>query len=264
MSEIEEVLEDEEPQICVPKLHDCKNGRWYEFEEKWKPSVTTFLNVISKGIGFNIWLGNSVSYELAMEYADERADLGSRIHTDIVHLVSGLPVELIKREEEEIKRLYEFIQFWHQKKPVPLHIEIPLWHPDIPFAGTADMIAEIDGEIWLLDWKTGKIYDSHTYQLSAYKYLAEKVLQITIDKMAVVRLSEYRGDEIPTIEDKAKYQFKELEPIDYRIIENIYELWVMKNSSPKPKLIKKYPSTVILVEPVEDEDDNDKQETINI
>ena len=44
------------------------------------------------------------------------------------------------------------------------------------YAGTFDLLAEIDGEVWLLDWKTGKgVYEEVGLQLAALHY-AEKVL----------------------------------------------------------------------------------------
>ena len=262
MSEIKEQLEifleyEKQPKY-VPIRHECKNGRWYECQGQWKPSVTTFLNVLYKGIGFDIWLGNAVSYKDAMDYANERADLGSRIHTDIACLVRGYDIEIKERAEEEIKRLYEFIQFYKQKEPEIIQVEVPLWHPDIPFAGTADMIAGIDNEVYLLDWKTGELYDSHVYQISAYKYLIEKCLDIIIDKMALVKLGEYRGNEIPKIDDKPKYHFKEIEPVEYRILENIFELWALQNKNPEPILEAEYPASIRLIEIQEEENANDQ------
>ena len=46
------------------------------------------------------------------------------------------------------------------------------------YGGTLDLIAELDGEVWLLDWKTGKsvaspageVYRDHRLQLAAYEH----------------------------------------------------------------------------------------------
>ena len=38
----------------------------------------------------------------------------------------------------------------------PLEVEAFLLHETLGYGGTLDLIAELDGEVWLLDWKTGK------------------------------------------------------------------------------------------------------------
>jgi hypothetical protein len=37
----------------------------------------------------------------------------------------------------------------------PLEVEAYLLNETLGYGGTCDLIAEIDGEVWLLDWKTG-------------------------------------------------------------------------------------------------------------
>jgi hypothetical protein len=57
-----------------------------------------------------------------------------------------------------------------------LEVEAFLIHRTLGYGGTLDLIAEIDGEVWLLDWKTGKsvawpsgeVYRDLRLQLAAY------------------------------------------------------------------------------------------------
>lgn len=57
-----------------------------------------------------------------------------------------------------------------------IEVEAFLIHATHGYGGTLDLIAEIDGEVWLLDWKTGKsvaspsgeVYRDHRLQLAAY------------------------------------------------------------------------------------------------
>ena len=58
----------------------------------------------------------------------------------------------------------------------PLEVEAFLLHETLGYGGTCDLIAELDGEVWLLDWKTGSsvatpdgtVYRDHRLQLAAY------------------------------------------------------------------------------------------------
>ena len=60
----------------------------------------------------------------------------------------------------------------------PLEVEAFLINEALGYGGTLDLIAELDGEVWLLDWKTGKsvawpdgsVYADHRLQLAAYAH----------------------------------------------------------------------------------------------
>ena len=69
------------------------NGRWYFPKDKkdhltfYFPSVTTILGVVDKGEGFHRWLGNSLSYDHAMDYGNAAAQVGSITHAYIMELL---------------------------------------------------------------------------------------------------------------------------------------------------------------------------------
>lgn len=51
----------------------------------------------------------------------------------------------------------------------PVMREAPVVHVDHRWAGTLDVVALIDGQVWLLDYKTGKgLYEKDALQVSAY------------------------------------------------------------------------------------------------
>ena len=85
---------------------------------------------------------------------------------------------------DEVKlRLQAFIDFCHEHNPRSIATEISLYCDDLnedgelmfPWAGTADNVMEIDGNIWLIDIKTGKEYQSHELQLTSYKILWDHI-----------------------------------------------------------------------------------------
>tara|TARA_Y100000593_G_scaffold92335_1_gene183598 strand:- start:11161 stop:12021 length:861 start_codon:yes stop_codon:yes gene_type:complete len=186
-----------EPKYKV-KRQDTPVGRVYRYNDGADQadiySVTTVMNVIDKGIGFHKWLGNSPSYELAMDYGNKRAELGTMVHAFCSMLSWGMDVNtangwedrnFVKHSvpDEAKKRLLGFIDYFNTERPIMLASEIMLFNPKMmdndlqyPFAGTADMIylAAKDDKptVVLCDIKTGKEYPKqHALQLTAYKIL---------------------------------------------------------------------------------------------
>ena len=177
---------------------DCNRGRVYydmsldEKDRLYVDSVTTIIDhTLAKGYGFDKWLGNSLSYEHAMEYAEKKALDGSMTHDFIDMLIKGNEVDTdlgyydVHSKEQHIvsdrvkKRLLGFMKFVEEINPQFIASELPLFNPathegdyQYLFAGCVDMIANIDNELWLLDTKTGNAYDlPHELQLTAYKLL---------------------------------------------------------------------------------------------
>lgn len=185
----------------IVKRQDTPIGRVYRLndgEEKADIySVTTILNVIDKGIGFHKWLGNSPSYGLAMDYANERAEIGTMVHAFCSMLSWGMEVNTsngwedrnyVKHSvpDEAKKRLLGFIDFFKSsERPIMIASEIMLFNPkqmegglQYPFSGTADMVylsantMDNKPEMVMCDIKTGKEYPKlHALQLTAYKLL---------------------------------------------------------------------------------------------
>ena len=92
------------PQLITSKTPlsriDTSKGRAYyqrdvnEEDRTYIYSSTTILsNTLNKGIGFDMWLGNSISYEHAMNYASRRAFIGSMTHAMIMYLLWGETVD---------------------------------------------------------------------------------------------------------------------------------------------------------------------------
>ena len=199
---------------------DTPHGRTYyqrmvETEDRtYLYSSTTILdNVLAKGIGFSMWLGNSVSYDAAMEYANKRARIGTIAHQLCMYLIWGRTVDCthgvfnedsmsIENIPDEVKlRLQAFIDFCHEHEPESIATEISLYTLDetddgqllYTWAGTADNVMRIKDKLYLIDIKTGKEYrQSHELQLTSYKILWDHIYgdeHGKIDKMACLYLN---------------------------------------------------------------------------
>tara|TARA_Y100000593_G_C4280130_1_gene322332 strand:+ start:234 stop:605 length:372 start_codon:yes stop_codon:yes gene_type:complete len=82
------------------KRHDTPHGRtYYQRDEPVEnrtyiySSTTIIDNVLDKGVGFKMWLGNAKSYDDAQKYAKERADVGSIVHALCMYIIWGETVD---------------------------------------------------------------------------------------------------------------------------------------------------------------------------
>ena len=235
------------PQLITSKIPlariDSAKGRAYyareakEDERTYIYSSTTILsNTLSKGLGFDMWLGNSLSYEHAKKYAHKRAFVGTMTHAFIQYMIWGETIDtttgfydedtgLIENVPNEVKlRLQGYIDFHKTYLPEPIATEIGLYTEEVdedkelqfPWAGTADIICKMpDGKIYLIDIKTGKEYQKdHELQLTSYKLLWDHIHgeeHCKIDRVACLYLNS-----------KGKYKLKEYKFVPYNWY-NVYE-----------------------------------------
>jgi hypothetical protein len=161
------------------KLKRHESGdRWYSPEDlnMWRPSVTTIIgNTIHKGIGFEMWLGNHPSYKIACEERDAAASRGTEVHELAERYMLG--DEVSGSTDEINKHLMSFEKFWLEKEVQLIETELFMWHKDVPWAGTCDIIAKIDGKYSIIDIKTGNYYKSHEIQLNMYAELFNKIAE---------------------------------------------------------------------------------------
>ena len=159
------------------KRHES-GARWYSPERLniWKPSVTTIIGAtVHKGIGFETWLGNHPSYKIACEERDAAADRGTEVHELAERYMLG--DEVSGSTKEINKHLMSFEKFWLEKEVQLIETELFMWHKDVPWAGTCDIIAKIDDKYCIIDIKTGNYYKSHEIQLNMYAELFNKIAE---------------------------------------------------------------------------------------
>jgi len=116
----------------------------------------------------------AVAYLLATrnEGTDGR-ERGSRIHGVLESVLRRESVDIDPADAAAVAGARAWL---NEAKVRPLEVEAYLINETLGYGGTCDLIAEIDGEVWLLDWKTsksvawasGKVYDEMRLQLAAY------------------------------------------------------------------------------------------------
>jgi hypothetical protein len=196
--------------------------RWYRIigETEWKPSVTTMIGkVLSKGEIYDRWMGNQPSYQAACDTRDKAAKRGTLVHTLCENYLKG---ERVYSDDKEIaKRMMSFDHWVHKHNPKIIALEPKLIHKDVPFSGTADIICEINGQMTIVDIKTGMAHDEHQLQLMCYKRLWDHICPSKpIKKMYGLYL---KGTWITKVEP----QFKEYKDNPF-VIKALYDLWTWK------------------------------------
>ncbi len=136
---------------------------------------------------------------------EKSADIGTLAHEWIEEYIAGNnPPEPSK----EVKVMTDnFLKWEKEVKPKFLESEMRVYSEKYWYAGTLDLIVEIDGEIWVGDIKTSSgIYPEHFYQTAAYQNALQEmgkypnikgsiIINIRKDgKMEIKKSEEYLED----------------------------------------------------------------------
>lgn len=165
------------------------------------PSVTTILSV-RHNEGLQAWR-DRMGAEEADRYKMERADVGTRVHKAAE---TWMKTGNRPKVAAELAPYLDGLQNWLDKyQPVSIKSEIFLFSELHEYAGTADLICEIAGEQWLIDFKTSKhINPEYALQLAAYDQAwyelgnsssSRAVLQLTPDVKRGYRWKEFTGED---------------------------------------------------------------------
>ena len=152
-------------------------------------SVTTILGlVLSKGAFFEKWLKSTGRH--ADVVRDYKAHLGTVVHVLCEDLLNLSEVSLstiserIQRfvTEQDLNEgggydavqytvqlyLESFMAFYDENELELFEAELQMFSPEVPYAGTADIIGRLNGKTAIIDIKTGMESTQHDLQLVAY------------------------------------------------------------------------------------------------
>jgi ATP-dependent exoDNAse (exonuclease V) beta subunit len=175
--------------------------RYYTKNDKIYPSVTSILQHMPKNKFFENWLkdvGHNADF-----IVKKAADEGTQVHDAIERYLMGEKIEWIdtngysKYSLEVWKMILKFHEFWSVHKPTLIESEIHLFSDIYNYAGTCDLVVELDGKRWLLDIKTSNsLHTSHNLQLAAYAQAWNELYEEKIDHIGIIWLkSSKRGED---------------------------------------------------------------------
>lgn len=223
-------------------------------EGVYYPSVTTILQYMPKNKFFESWLKDvGHNADLIMRRAGKQ---GTQVHEACEQLVLGKEVTWMddygnaKYSQIVWEMILKFADFWRTHKPELISAEDFVWSDEHKYAGTADLVVKMHGEIWLLDIKTSNsVHKSFDLQLSAYAKGLEEAKGIKIQRTCIIWLKAHsRGPskQKNVIQGKGwkVLQIDEIEE-NFELFKMIYKLYSLENPNTEP-IYNSYPTALKL------------------
>lgn len=169
------------------------------------PGVTTFLGVLNKPALIK-WANNLGLRGIdSTKYVDELADAGTLAHALILAYLKKEEADLVDYSEYQIglaqNSFMSFLEWAKHYTIEPALIEVPLVSEKYKFGGTPDLLATVDGDATLVDFKTGKaIWPEHHIQVAAYRMLLiEHGYEVAEVKILRIGRDEDEGFEVKPV-----------------------------------------------------------------
>jgi len=201
-------IELDESKLPKTKGKRIDGMRFYEVDGKAFPSITTVLGAIPKP-GLDAWR-KSVGEEAAKWEMNRAARRGSAVHTLVEQYLKGetlsirdvLPLgmfKLLKPYLDQVDNIHCLEQIMYSK--------------NLTIAGQVDCIAEYNGKLSVIDFKTANKErvdswnENYYIQCTAYAYMYEELFGTPIDQIVILQAGE-DGSAKSFIKNKADYKDK--------------------------------------------------------
>jgi hypothetical protein len=219
-------------------------------EMKYVPSVTWISGHYPKGIAFYKWLADK-GWDESQALKSAAGDKGSKIHYAISRILEGEEIRIdskivnpsTEQEEEltleECDAILSFVNWKNASKMVPVAWDRVVFSDQYNYAGSLDLLCTIDGESWLIDFKSGQyVWPEYELQVSAYKKgieNGENEMPLGFDvsriKLGILQVG-YR-------KNKAGYKLTELED-KFPLFLAARQIWENESASQQPSK-REYP-----------------------
>ena len=160
-------ISEDSKQITLP------DSRYYRRNGLYYPSITYVLSYYPKGKFFEDWL-KKVGYS-ADWIVKKAGEEGTQVHEMIEDYLNGEELNFLSSNDNPLynpdvwQMFLKFVEWWDKYKPTLIETEVHLFSDKLKVAGTCDLICEIDGEVWLIDFKTSNHIQT-TYELQTAVY----------------------------------------------------------------------------------------------
>lgn len=205
--------------------------RWYIKEVRssatelpellYVPSVTWICGHYPKGVEFYKWLAQK-GWDESQAIKAAAADKGSKVHDAISMILRGeevrIDTKIMNKSTEQLEELtleecdaiLSFVNWRKEVNPKILAWDVTVFSEKYGYAGSIDLICEIDGVVHIVDFKTSKqVWPEYHLQVSAYKRPIESAehpiegVDPTNIKLAILQIGYTRN--------KAEWKWNEVE-----------------------------------------------------
>jgi hypothetical protein len=228
--------------------------RFYKKADVYYPSVTYILSYYPKGKYFESYLKDKGNE--ADEIAAFAADKGTTVHKAIDKMLEGFEPIWINEETgvanyslEEWRMIIRFADFWNTVKPKLIQSEYHIFSNEYVYAGTIDLVVEIDNELWILDTKTSNaIHRTYELQVASYAVAWNEHHDRKIDKTGVLWL---KSKTQKTSKDRMQGSGWQVKTFDQTYMESfeyfkkVQDIFKLENPDPEP-ISNRYPNKIKL------------------
>ena len=166
----------------------------HEVNGIWVPRVTAITDIVAKPALLRYYAAQE-SYQAAQTQLKNSANWGTLTHNTIEQILKGIQPQIEPKIAPSINAFFE----WQKKHQVKIldpenDIEKPLFDEENLYAGRMDALVEIDGELGILDIKTGTgIWNEYYLQTAAYLNAYNKTAPQTkqAKKRWILRVEQY-------------------------------------------------------------------------
>lgn len=186
-----------------------EHTKYYNSRGTEVPSVTTVLKLINKPelVNWANWLGfKKWKVDTVLEQSSE---IGTNVHNLIEKFIKNRYVDLDKPGEtkyngsaELVEHCFKLFYKWHKNHEIKYILSEAQLVCDV-YGGTVDCVCEVDGTLFIVDFKTSsKVYSSMFMQLAAYLHLVStNYPDLKIERVAILHIGRKNN----------KYKFVEMD-----------------------------------------------------
>jgi genome maintenance exonuclease 1 len=174
----------------VPERVEKSGQRYYVTPDgNHYPSITSIL-AQQENLGLEAWKAKVGEAE-AKRISQESAHIGTSVHQMAEFYLSNYIIKL-KDEDKKIVDTFNRLRFLLGNINNIVGLEIPLFSDLLRVAGTCDCIAEYNGKLSVIDFKTSRRpkkeewIDDYYMQTFAYKLMFEEMTGIEIQQIVIL------------------------------------------------------------------------------
>jgi len=182
-----------------PKLFKQNNG--YEIDGLWYPRVTSICSIIAKP-GLERWIANQPSFAAMERRRKKITDWGILVHNTIEDILLDKTPKINPIISPSIEAFFDWL---NSNEIKVIDIERRVFSKEDVYAGTFDILAELNGNLGILDLKTSKdIWDDHFIQTAAYFNAYNKENKQKAKTHWILKINQYRKCEMCGAERRDK------------------------------------------------------------
>lgn len=197
------------------------NGRVYHSPKGTYPSITNLLYEMVNKPGIEEWKAR-VGKEEAQKISTKASKRGTRIHGYIEKYLEGDENYLEKAPPDHKELIKLAIPQIEEKIDNIRGIELGMWSDGLRVAGTSDLIADYEGELAVIDWKTATYIKKEEYlhsyilQGTAYCRMLYEMYGLLPKKIVICSLIRFDPMKYnPMMDEDIFIDWKVFNPLDH-------------------------------------------------